>query len=158
MTDNLTQPEQALSKTQKARQLFQLEYAVATEIEAPRERIWKYLTDAPAFKSWNSTVLKLEGDIAAKSQLCLVSTLAPKQTFKLTVSHFQPPESMVWQSGNALFGGQRTYTLTPRGGKVLFSMREVFRGLMLPLIAGVMPDFCENFEQFAADLKRVAEA
>jgi hypothetical protein len=37
-------------------------------------------------------------------------------------------------------------------------MVEVFRGLMLPMIKGSLPDFGPPFEQYAADLKREAEA
>ncbi|MBS2024334.1 MAG: hypothetical protein JST92_18180 [Deltaproteobacteria bacterium] len=35
---------------------------------------------------------------------------------------------------------------------------EVFSGLMLPLIAGSLPDFAQPFEQFAKDLERAATA
>jgi len=57
-----------------------------------------------------------------------------------------------------MFKGVRTYTLTPKAnGSTDFSMAEVFSGLMLPLIAGSLPDFGPTFEQYAADLKREAE-
>jgi hypothetical protein len=36
-------------------------------------------------------------------------------------------------------------------------MAEAYTGLMLPLIAGSLPDFRPTFEQYAADLKRAAE-
>lgn len=36
-------------------------------------------------------------------------------------------------------------------------MTEVLSGLMLPLIAGSLPDFAPSFTQYAADLKREAE-
>jgi hypothetical protein len=37
-------------------------------------------------------------------------------------------------------------------------MTETFRGLMLPLIAGRLPNVGLIFERYAADLKRAAEA
>jgi hypothetical protein len=37
-------------------------------------------------------------------------------------------------------------------------MTEVFAGLMLPMIKGSLPDFGPIFEQYAADLKKAAEA
>ena len=46
----------------------------------------------------------------------------------------------------------------PVDGSTEFSMVEVFRGVMLPMIAGSLPDFTAPFEQFASDLKRAAEA
>ena len=36
--------------------------------------------------------------------------------------------------------------------------REVFSGVMLPMIKGSLPDFAPSFEAYAADLKREAEA
>jgi hypothetical protein len=36
-------------------------------------------------------------------------------------------------------------------------MTEVFKGIMLPMIKGSLPDFKENFEQYAADLKNASE-
>jgi hypothetical protein len=66
---------------------------------------------------------------------------------------------MVWSDGFApMFRGVRTYTLTENAdGTTGFSMREVFSGLMLPMIRGSLPDFGPPFEQFAADLKCEAE-
>jgi hypothetical protein len=36
-------------------------------------------------------------------------------------------------------------------------MVEVFKGVMLPMIKGSLPDFKPNFEQYALDLKTAAE-
>jgi len=36
-------------------------------------------------------------------------------------------------------------------------MAEVYTGLMLPMIAGSLPDFGPVFEQYLSDLKREAE-
>jgi hypothetical protein len=41
--------------------------------------------------------------------------------------------------------------------RTLFEMTEVFSGVMLPLIAGRLPDFRPIFERYAADLKTAAE-
>ena len=66
---------------------------------------------------------------------------------------------MVWEDGaGGIFKGVRTYTLSPNeDGSTQFAMNEVFSGLMLPMIAGSLPDFGPTFEQYAADLKRAAE-
>jgi hypothetical protein len=66
---------------------------------------------------------------------------------------------MVWSDGAApMFKGVRTYTLTPRSdGTTEFSMVEVFRGLMLPMIKRSLPDFAPAFATYAEDLKREAE-
>ena len=47
-------------------------------------------------------------------------------------SYFAPAGSGGMPFG--LFKGERTFTLTPRSGAVEFAMREVFSGLLSPLI------------------------
>ena len=55
--------------------------------------------------------------------------------------------------------GVRTFTLTPNAdGSTVFSMKEEFSGLMLPMIKGSLPDFAPVFEAYAEDLKRAAES
>lgn len=136
-----------------------MEYAVSLNIQAPPERIWALLTNAADFPRWNSTVESIAGTIALGEKIQLRATIAPERVFKLAVSECMPPHRMVWSDGRApMFTGVRTFTLTPKAdGSTDFSMAEVYSGLMLPLIAGSLPDFGPSFEQYAADLKREAE-
>jgi hypothetical protein len=149
----------ATGRATKEKATFQLSYAVGNEIHAKPEQIWGYLTDAPAFPTWNSTVERVEGTIAAGQKIKLFVKIAPGRAFNLKVIEFVPHSRMVWSDGNAMFRGVRTYTLTPTAAHTtVFTMSEVFSGLMLPLIAGSLPDFGPEFERYAADLKRAAEA
>ena len=67
---------------------------------------------------------------------------------------------MAWIDGaRGISRGVRTYMLSPvEGGATTFTMVEVLSGLMVPMIAGAIPDMRESFEQIAADLKRAAES
>jgi hypothetical protein len=144
----------------KTKSTFRLEYAVGTNINATPEKIWALLTHAQKFPSWNSTVISIDGDIALGQQIQVKVHAAPKREFKLKVSEFDPGRRMVWRDGAApMFQGVRTYTLAPQAdGSTNFSMSEVFSGLMLPMIAGSLPNFGPSFETYAADLKRAAES
>ena len=144
-------------RAERTRTKSALEYSVATAIAAPPAVVWQILTDGPGYTEWNHTVVSLEGAIAAGSKVRLVAKVAPKRTFKLKVSGFEPPQRMVWEDGNAMFLGVRTFTLTALGDSTRFTMSETFSGGMLGMIAGKLPDFTEDFERFAADLKRAAE-
>ena len=141
------------------RETFRMECGVSINIRAKPERVWSLLTDAAAFPRWNSTVTSIEGNIALGQKLKVRVPLAPKRVFKLKVSVFEPGARMVWQDGAApMFRGVRTFTLSPRdNGSIDFAMVEVFSGLMLPMIAGSLPDFAPAFERYAADLKSAAE-
>jgi hypothetical protein len=146
-------------RARRTKSTFRMEYAVGINIQAPPQRIWALLTNAGDFPRWNSTVKSIEGKIAAGQTIKLRAKIAPERTFNLTVSEFVPEQRMVWSDGNLMFKGVRTYTLAPKAdGSTDFTMAEVYNGLMLPMIAGSLPDFGPPFEQYAADLKRAAEA
>lgn len=133
--------------------------AVSRRIAAPPERIWTLLTDGPGMPGWNSTVTSIDGTIRMGEQLAIRVPIS-ERTFKAKVTGFEPARRMVWSDGRApIFTGTRTYTLTPNSdGSTTFAMEEVFKGLMLPLVKGSLPDFVPVFERYAADLKTAAEA
>lgn len=152
--------DRSAGRASRQKAAFRLSYRVGATIHATPQRIWSLLTTADDFPRWNSTVQGIEGEIAPGSTIKLRATIAPERVFKLIVSEFVPARRLVWRDGRApLFTGVRTFVLTPQAdGATAFSMEEVFSGVMLPLIAGSLPDFAPVFEQYAADLKREAEA
>lgn len=144
------------------RTTFRMRYAVAIDIDAPPQRVWSLLCDAGDYPRWNSTVSSLEGEIAVGNKLVLRVPYSDR-AFKLRVDEAQAPgpdgrARMVWGDGMAaMFRGERTFTLQKRGEGTRFEMSEVFKGLMLPMIAGSLPDFAPHFEAYARDLKKEAE-
>ncbi len=149
-----------MARATTTRTLFRMEVGIAIDIAAPPERVWALLTDAARIPAWNSTVDQVTGTIAEGERIEVKVPVAPERVFKLRVSDVVAPRQMTWSDGFApMFRGVRTYDLAPAdGGVTRFAMREVFSGLMLPLIAGSLPDFGPVFEQYAADLKVAAEA
>ena len=108
---------------------------------------------------WNSTLTSMEGTAELGGTVRMKVPEAPNRVFSVQVSTFTPNREMVWTQGNrGLFLEVRTYRLTPRSDQTtLFEMTDVFSGVMLPLIAGRLPDFRPIFERYAADLKTAAE-
>jgi uncharacterized protein YndB with AHSA1/START domain len=146
-------------KSERTRDKDALDYSVAIPIAAPPQVLWGILTDAAAYPSWNSTVVKIDGEIASGKQISLVAKVAPARTFPLKVSEFDAPRHMVWEDGGKVFMGVRTFTLTPTAdGATIFAMSETLSGRMLGMIEGSLPDFTPEFDGFAADLKKKAEA
>ncbi len=134
------------------------ETRVGVNIAAPPEAVWAVLTEASAYPEWNSTIVSLDGTIAKGEQIELKVKLDPKRTFKLEVSTFDAPQRMVWEDGNAMFRGVRTFTLTAReDGTTDVTMAEVMTGAMMGMIAKKLPDFRPDFDTFMADLKAEAE-
>jgi hypothetical protein len=145
-------------KATKTKSLFRIEVGVGIKINAQPDRIWRLLTHAPDIPGWNSTVKSIEGDIALGNTIRLTTTESPR-IFKLKVTTFEHNRLLVWEDGAApMFKGVRRYTLTPKSDATTdFLMVETFTGLMLPMIAGSLPDFRPAFERYAADLKVEAE-
>ncbi|GAB4519329.1 MAG: hypothetical protein OHK0046_28010 [Anaerolineae bacterium] len=135
-----------------------MEVGVSIKINARPERVWALLTNAGDFPRWNTTVKSIDGVIAPGQTINLKTTAVPDRTFRLRITIAEPHSLMIWQDGRApMFSGMRRYTLTPNGSATTFSMTETFAGLMLPMIAGSLPDFRPTFERYAADLKAEAE-
>lgn len=140
------------------RSLFRLQVSVSIDIDAPPEVPWSYLTNASAFASWNSTVDAIEGDIVSGGRLAIHVPAAPERVFRPKVVRLEAPHHMTWADGRMpLFRGTRTFTVEAAGSSSRFTMTETFVGVMLPLIAGSLPDFGPIFDTYAADLKRVCE-
>jgi hypothetical protein len=136
-------------------------FAVSTKIRATPERIWNLLTDAGGYVRWNNTVDRVEGAIAPGGRVTVYAKINPGRAFPLKVTSFDSPRTMVWSGGMplGLFRGERTFTLVPAAdGAVAFTMREVYSGLMAPLITRSIPDLQPAFDEFAACLKKAAES
>ena len=137
---------------------FRQGVTVSVDIAAAPARVWALLTDAAGFPRWNSTVTSIEGPIELGKKLAIRVPISPR-VFTPRVTAFEPSRRMVWQDGAApMFQGVRVYEITLTNGGSCFTMTETFSGLMLPMIAGSLPDFAPVFTQYAADLKRAAEA
>ncbi|MFN0102231.1 MAG: SRPBCC family protein [Bryobacteraceae bacterium] len=136
-------------------------FSVTTSINATPQSIWALLTDAAGYTRWNNTVEKVDGKIAHGERVTVHPKVSPGRAFPVRVSEFLPARRMTWTGGMplGLFKGERTFTLKPEAnGKVEFSMREEYTGLMAPLIGRSIPDLQPAFDEFASDLKRAAEA
>jgi uncharacterized protein YndB with AHSA1/START domain len=147
-------------KATTTRTLLRLEAAVEILIDAPAATVWRLLTDLDAQARWNSTVTSISGKVALGERVSFVVPEAPRQTFSPKVVAYEEPISMVWRLGFwPMLVSDRTYRLSPGpGGSTEFSLVEVFRGLMLPVVARTLPNFGLMFERTAADLKAAAEA
>jgi hypothetical protein len=130
-------------------------------IAAAPDRVWALLVDLPSWRTWNPTVVSVDGTIAPGATVRLVSATDAKRTFTLRVTDLVPPARMVWESGMplGLFRGRRTYALAPAAGGTAteFAMTEVYTGPLAGLVGRSIPDLGPSFEAFADALKAAAE-
>ena len=138
-----------------------MKYFEATaDIHSHSDKIWKLLTDAEAFPTWNPTVDRVEGTISSGQTIKVFVKVNPGRAFPVKVTQFEAGRRMVWSGGMplGLFKGERTYDLTPVSeGLVRFKMREEYSGPMLSMIWSTIPDLGPSFDEFARSLKKAAE-
>ncbi len=136
-------------------------FTATINIAAPKETIWKILTDAPNYPQWDPGVIRIEGKIAPDEKIVAYNKISPNRAFPAKVSEFIPNQRMAWSGGMplGLFKGVRTFTLTPKSdGTVDFTLREEFSGPLLPLIGRTIPDMTQSFQDFVNGLKSHAES
>jgi hypothetical protein len=135
-------------------------FASSITIQAAPEAVWRILTDAAGYPSWNSTVTRVDGQIALGEKVTVHAKVAPGRAFPVNVVAFDAPRRMVWRGGMplGLFKGERVFELRPGAGSgVEFSMREDYSGWLAPLITKSIPDLQPAFDEFAACLKAHVE-
>ncbi len=136
-------------------------FTAKVTIRARPETIWALLADAAGYPKWNSTVERIDGHIEAQGKITVRVKNAPGRAFPLRVTEFVPTRRMTWAGGMplGLFTGTRNFVLTPAAsGDVEFAMDETYGGPLAPLFTRSIPDLQPEFDAFAADLKRHAEA
>ena len=111
------------------------------EIQASAERVWQLLTDFPSFPHWNPFIRKATGNIRVGERLevNIQPSGASGMTFRPTVLKAEPNRELRWLGHlliSGLFDGEHIFTIEPLGeGRVRFTQREVFTGLLVPLFA-----------------------
>ena len=134
------------------------------EIQASAERVWQLLTDFPSFPQWNPFIRKASGNIRAGERLDvnIQPSGASGMTFRPTVLKAEPNRELRWLGHlliPGLFDGEHIFTIEPLGeGRVRFTQREVFTGLLVSLFArGLDTDTRRGFEEMNQALKARAE-
>ena len=134
-------------------------YSATTTIHASAETVWNILTDSKAYPSWDVSMDHIEGKLALGETVKFFTRLSA-QAFPVKVTAFEPGRKMVLTGGMplGLFKSERTHTLTAnKDGSITFKTEEIFSGLLLPIFGKNIPDLTENFNNFAAALKKRAE-
>lgn len=138
-----------------------MEFHATITIKASPEAVWCALVDTPSWPEWDQNCQRIEGEVVLGGKLKTFTKLAPGRAFPVTVTELEHPTKMVWQGGLpwGLFQGVRTFELEATDdGWTEFSLREIFRGPMLPFLRNSLPDMTLSFQQFVEGLKSQVEA
>jgi hypothetical protein len=134
------------------------------EIEAPAERVWHVLTDFAAYPEWNPFIRRVDGRPEVDEQL--VVRMQPSGTkgltFRPTVMRVEANRQLRWLGHmlvSGLFDGEHIFEIEELDrSRVLFIQREIFRGLLVPLLARSLDRGTRRgFEEMNRALKEKAE-
>jgi len=134
------------------------------EIEATAERVWQVLTDFAAYPEWNPFIRRVNGQPEVEEQL--VVRMKPSgtrgMTFRPTVMKAEPNRQLRWLGHllvPGIFDGEHIFEIEELGSeRVLFIQREVFKGLLVPLLDRAFYwDTQRGFEEMNRALRERAE-
>jgi hypothetical protein len=134
------------------------------EIAAPAGRVWQVLTDFAAFPQWNPFIRKARGALreGERIEIMMQPSGAGGMTFHPTVLTVEAERELRWIGHlfvPGLFDGEHIFSIEPRGtGRVLFIQREIFTGLLVPLLARMLDTSTRHgFDEMNKALKVRAE-
>jgi len=110
------------------------------DINALPPRVWRVLTDFRRYPQWNPFITSISGDLRPGGRLRL--HLGPRGRegvdVRGRVREVRPNLLLRWKSGSlfpGLLSSVHSYELRSLGrGRTRFTQREVFRGLLVPLL------------------------
>lgn len=142
---------------------MRLESAIA--IAADPHRVWKVLTDFPAYREWNRCLPAVEGSAAAGSTL-RVEIAWPgleRGRYRLHVLTAAPSCELRWRGKLGLRGlmdGDHRFVIeSPHDNQTLLTQSEDFSGILVPLLVRRLANnVLQGFVEMNAALKQRAEA
>ncbi len=133
------------------------------EIAAPPEGVWSVLADLDSYPQWNPFITHIEGVLEHGRRLSV--RIQPPggraMSFRPTVIAAVPGRRLAWLGHlfvPGIFDGEHRFELAPVGGHVRFRQSEVFRGVLVPMMGGVLDKTRAGFEQMNRALKARVES
>ncbi len=138
-----------------------VEYVTRALVHASPEAVWRVLTDAVGYASWNPEIVAIEGRFAQGERIKARVKLGDGAIRKvgLRVTEFDAPKRMVWTGGLpfGLFVGVRTFTVAPCDGGTEFRLHLQMSGPLCSMILKSVGDRQPEVDSFSAALKLRAE-
>jgi hypothetical protein len=138
---------------------------LSTEIQiaAPRDAVWRLLTDLPSYAQWNPYLVKVDGVAESGAAIIVHSVLRPGMepvSQPVTVVSVEPYR-MRWEGGlpdRSLFKGDHWFVLEEQSGGTLLRHYENFSGSKAEAIIGQHEAvILNNFRIFNEALKAASE-
>lgn len=132
------------------------------DIAASPDAVWAAVADLDAYKDWNPFIISAAGEVATGARLRITVKAGKRSTpFTPTVIMVEPERSIRWLGRLLLpgiFDGEHELRVEPLAdGTSRFTQREHFRGILVPLLRGMLRDTDAGFAAMNAALKARVE-
>ena len=134
------------------------------EINASPERVWDILADLAAYPRWNPFIRHISGklEVGERLEVRLEPPGGRGITLRPTVLSAEPNRQLRWLGHllvPGIFDGEHTLATEPLDeNRVRFVQHEVFKGVLVPLVARSLANTLCGFEEMNGALKEQAEA
>jgi hypothetical protein len=133
------------------------------EIFSTPEQVWRILTDFGRYPQWNPFIDQINGELKQGSKLTV--HVKPEgsrgTTFNPTVTKVEPNKEMRWIGHfifKGLMDGEHIFIINPIGNdRIKFINKEIFTGLLSPIVSLRMKNAIHSFESMNRSLKERAE-
>lgn len=129
-----------------------------TDIPASPATVWQVLTETDHYGEWNPFITDMSGRLAVGERVTV--TIRPGErsmTFRPTVLAVEERSLIRWRGRllvPGIFDGVHELRLEPMPqGGTRFTQREVFSGLLVPLLHGALDDTGPGFAAMNAALR-----
>jgi hypothetical protein len=133
------------------------------EIEASAARVWTILSDFAAYPEWNPFIRQIAGDASpgCRLEVRIEPPGARSMTFRPTVLAATPDKELRWMGHllfPGIFDGEHQLLIARLGdGRVRFTQREEFRGVIVPFAGRLLGPTERGFVAMNEALKERAE-
>jgi hypothetical protein len=133
------------------------------EIEASADRVWRVLTDFPAYPEWNPFITRIEGEpqVGARLEVRIEPPGGRAMTLRPRVVEAEPGSEFRWLGrflAPGIFDGEHSFRIEPLSeGRVRLVQEESFRGALVGLVGGVLAKTERGFDAMNQALKARAE-
>ena len=136
------------------------EVSTEVEIHASPEKIWNILADFEKYEQWNPFINRIIGQAkeGSRIEIHLETPSGKKRKYEPVVTRVDPGRELRWMGKSWVLNGEHVFTIEQQEGRVRFTQREVFDGLLTGLFGKSLDtDIKAGLEEMNRALKERAE-
>jgi hypothetical protein len=132
------------------------------DIDAQPEEVWAVLMDFPSYAAWNPMVVGISGnpEVGSRLEVKIAMKNGRRLTFRPTVVEYEGGRRFAWLGKvglRGIFDGLHSFEVENDGAGSTFIHGEEFRGLLPPLLGGLLRDTHDSIVGMNEALAREVE-